>query len=147
MKEAIVRKEFVPVAERHINRLIKTLEEIRTDLRETPGEEQRIENECTEEAEQEATAPHITTPPVTTVLGEQLRPAAELSKGLTLNDTFRFSRELFDDDKEKMNRILLEISHLGSLTEVIAFLPTVIEWDEEQDVAQDFLELLKKYFV
>lgn len=83
----------------------------------------------------------------TTVLGEQLRPALELSKGLSLNDTFRFSRELFDDDNDKMNKVLQEISTMKSLADVVSYLPTQIEWDEENDATKDFIELLKKYFV
>ncbi|NDV83007.1 hypothetical protein [Bacteroides sp. 51] len=81
------------------------------------------------------------------VLGEQLRPALELSKGLSLNDTFRFSRELFGDDKDKMNKILQEISTMNSLAEVLSYLSTQIKWDEENDATKDFIELLKKYFV
>ena len=88
---------------------------------------------------------HIEIP--TTVLGEQLRPALELSKGLSLNDTFRFSRELFDDDNDKMNKVLQEISTMNSFADVVSYLPTQIKWDEENDANKDFIELLKKYFV
>jgi len=83
----------------------------------------------------------------TIVLGEQLKPAAELSKGLSLNDRFRFSRELFNNDKDAMSRILLEISTMDSLDEVISYLSVHMEWDEENDAVNDFVELLKKYFV
>lgn len=81
------------------------------------------------------------------VLGEQLRPAHELSKGLSLNDTFRFSRELFDNDNHLMNRVLQEIGAMHSLADVLSYLPTQITWNEENDATQDFIELLKKYFV
>jgi hypothetical protein len=80
------------------------------------------------------------------VLGEQLKPAAELSKGLTLNDTFRFSRELFNGDKDEMNRILQEISRMSSFADAVSYLSSQIEWDEENDAVKDFVELLKKYF-
>lgn len=82
-----------------------------------------------------------------TVLGEQLKPAAELSKGLTLNDTFRFSRELFNGEKDELNRALQEISKMNSMDEVTSYLSSQIEWDEENDAVKDFVELLKKYFV
>lgn len=81
------------------------------------------------------------------VLGEQLRPAAELSKGLSLNDTFRFSRELFNGDKDAMNEVLHKISRMNSLDDVVSYLSMHIDWDEENDVTKDFVELLKKYFV
>ena len=83
----------------------------------------------------------------TPVLGEQLRPALELRQGLTLNDTFRFSRELFGSDKDLMNKVLQEISTMQSLAEALSYLSTHVKWEEENDATQDFIELLKKYFV
>jgi hypothetical protein len=81
------------------------------------------------------------------VLGEQLKPAAELSKGLTLNDTFRFSRELFNGNQDEMNRALQEISRMSSFTDVVSYLSSQTAWDEESDAVKDFTELLKKYFI
>lgn len=82
-----------------------------------------------------------------TVLGEQLKPAAELNKGLSLNDTFRFSRELFNGETNELKRALQEISRMNSMDEVTSYLSSQIEWDEENDAVKDFVELLKKYFV
>ena len=81
------------------------------------------------------------------VLGEQFRTGLELSKGLTLNETFHFSHELFDGNNEKMNKILQEIGTMHSFDNVVSYLSTHIEWDEEKEATQDFIELLKKYFV
>jgi hypothetical protein len=69
LREARSRKELLPVAERHINRLTKTLEEIRNRL-----------NGVEEAAPQE----------------EVYIPDA----GLTLNDSFRLSREQLHDGKD-----------------------------------------------
>lgn len=127
--------KLIPLVKCHINRFINTLEVIRDGLG------QSVENEpvLTENTIEE----RIPAP----VLGEQLRPAAELAKGLTLNDTFRFSRELFNGDKDEMNKVLQEISRMTSLPDVISYLSTQIEWDEDNEAVKDFVELLKKYFV
>ncbi|MDR0745227.1 MAG: hypothetical protein LBF17_01880 [Mediterranea sp.] len=155
LKEAKARKEFLPVAERHINRLMKTLEEIRNGMNTSKSDrivapevigrkvELRVEQG---QKEREKEIPNAGVPPVT-VLGEQFKSAAELSKGLTLNDTFRFSRELFNGDKNEMNRVLQEISRMNSFTDVVSYLSSQTAWDEESDAVKDFVELLKKYFI
>lgn len=81
------------------------------------------------------------------VLGEQLKPAVELSKCFTLNDTFRFSRELFEGETEEMNRVLRDISDMETMADVMSYLSSKFDWDEEDEAASDFIELLKRYFV
>lgn len=170
---------LVPIVKRHIDRLIKKLEDIKDEL-DCPGmvsptveeetvyvEEEDLAAEESAVIEEVAVEETFIAPEVieaedipekvmgvqdksmtsVTVLGERLKPAAELSKGLSLNDTFRFSRELFNDDKDEMNRVLQEISNMNSLSEAISYLSMYVEWDEENEVTKDFVELLKKYFV
>lgn len=155
LREARIRKELLPVAERHINRLMKTLGEIRDGMNVSISDrvvasgviERKVEIQEEQEQKEEGKEIPDTGAPPATVLGEQLKPAAELSKGLTLNDTFRFSRELFNGDKDEMNRVLQEVSRMSSFTNVVSYLSSRIEWDEDNDAVKDFAELLKKYFI
>lgn len=80
------------------------------------------------------------------VLGEQLKPAAELNKCFTLNDTFRFSRELFGGETEEMNRVLKEISSMNAMTDVTTYLSSQFDWGEDNETADEFVEILKRYF-
>lgn len=84
--------------------------------------------------------------PKNAVLGESIKLAAGLRHSISLNDSFRFSRELFEGDTELMNRVIEQISVMGSYKTAVAFLSSKVEIDEEKDAVVDFLELLKKYF-
>ena len=80
------------------------------------------------------------------ILGERIRPVTDLRQSISLNDSFRFSRELFNGDSEQMNRVIEQISEMSSLNAAIAFLLSKVNVDEENEALIDFQELLKKYF-
>ncbi|WP_175628408.1 hypothetical protein [Bacteroides acidifaciens] len=80
------------------------------------------------------------------VLGESIKLAAGLRHSISLNDSFRFSRELFKGDTDLMNRVIEQISVMGSYKTAVAFLSSKVEIDEEKEAVVDFLELLKKHF-
>ena len=84
--------------------------------------------------------------PKSVVLGESLKLSAGLRHAISLNDSFRFSRELFGGDTELMNRVIEQISVMGSYKTAVAFLSSKVEINEEKEAVNDFLELLKKYF-
>ena len=84
--------------------------------------------------------------PKSAVLGESLKLSAGLRHAISLNDSFRFSRELFGGDTELMNRVIEQISVMGSYKTAVAFLSSKVEINEEKEAVNDFLELLKKYF-
>ena len=84
--------------------------------------------------------------PKNAVLGESIKLSAGLRHSISLNDSFRFSRELFKGDTDLMNRVIEQISVMGSYKTAVAFLSSKVEIDEEKDAVVDFLELLKKYF-
>ena len=81
-----------------------------------------------------------------TVLGESIKLTAGLRHSISLNDSFRFSRELFKGDTDLMNRVIEQISVMSSYKTAVAFLSSKVEIDEEKEAVVDFLELLKKYF-
>ena len=84
--------------------------------------------------------------PKSVVLGESLKLSAGLRHAISLNDSFRFSRELFGGDTELMNRVIEQISVMGSYKTAVAFLSSKVELNDEKEAVNDFLELLKKYF-
>ena len=84
--------------------------------------------------------------PKSVVLGESIKLAAGLRHSISLNDSFRFSRELFKGDTDLMNRVVEQISVMSSYKPAVAFLSSKIEIDEEKEAVVDFLDLLKKYF-
>lgn len=109
------------------------------------------EEECEVPAEEEVLVeePELTENVVvrSIVLGESIKlSAGGLRHSISLNDSFRFSRELFDGDTGLMNRVIEQISVMSSYNTALAFLASKVDIDEENEAVNDFLELLKKYF-
>lgn len=82
----------------------------------------------------------------TAILAERIRPTATLRSGISLNDSFRFARELFHDDAARMNQVLQQLGEASSLDEAMRIYESEVAVDEDNEAAADFLELLKKYF-
>ena len=87
-----------------------------------------------------------TVPKPATILAERIRPAVDLRHALSLNDKFRFSRELFGGDTARMNEVLNRIGQAGSLDEALDIFTQEAHPEEGNEAANDFNELLKKYF-
>ena len=120
-------------------------------------EEEEEEAEEEEEEEGKKEEPAIVAEPVvetvvkeeepkSAVLGESLKLSAGLRHAISLNDSFRFSRELFGGNTDLMNRVIEQISVMSSYKTAVAFLSSKVELNEEKEAVNDFLELLKKYF-
>lgn len=125
------------------------VQETQTAVEETVMEEPVVEDEMEEkEAEDESEDDEslLIEEPKAAVLGESIKMAAGLRHSISLNDSFRFSRELFKGDTDLMNRVVEQISVMSSYKTAVAFLSSKIEIDEEKEAVVDFLELLKKYF-
>lgn len=80
------------------------------------------------------------------ILGERIRTVTDLRRSISLNDSFRFSRELFNGEMEQMNRVIEQISEMSSLDAATVFLFSKVSVSEENEAMADFMELLKKYF-
>lgn len=65
---------------------------------------------------------------------------------ISLNDSFRFTRELFGGDGERMNSVVKTVDEMHSLDEALLYVKKEADMDEENDAAIDFIELLRKRF-
>ncbi len=70
----------------------------------------------------------------------------DIRKGFSLNDRFRFLRELFAGDAEKMDKILNELNELDSLSSSITYLYTMLNWNIEDPTVSEFINILEKRF-
>lgn len=86
--------------------------------------------------------------PSQAILGERIKPGLDLTHALSLNDTFRFARELFDGDAARLNALLRRMGSADTLADALeAFHAEVYAESEEEKVASAELEeLLKRYF-
>lgn len=80
------------------------------------------------------------------ILAERIKPATDLRHAISLNDSFRFTRELFNGDAARMNEIVRQLGEATSLDKALDLFTSTVHPDEENVAATDFVELLKKYF-
>lgn len=80
------------------------------------------------------------------ILAERIKPAKELRHAISLNDSFRFVRELFAGDAARMNEVVRRLGEAPSLDKAMDIFASEVHPDEENEAAADFMELLKKYF-
>jgi hypothetical protein len=108
---------------------------------------------------EETTVPHLLikdnekkeekeTPPVT-FLGDKIIKTiyTDLKKSLSLNDRFRFQRDLFGNDTKLMDNTLDNLNDLSSLQETMDYLHNRFVWNEKDESVIAFKEILEKRFV
>lgn len=107
---------------------------------------EKVEERTQIVVEEQSNIPILKDEVKTSVLGESIKISKGLRSSISLNDSFRFSRELFDGDSSLMNRVIEQISVMSSYKAAMAFLSSKVNINEENEAHNDFLELLKKYF-
>lgn len=75
------------------------------------------------------------------------RYLSDFRKAFSLNDRFRFRRELFGGDEEKMNRAIADLNEIGSYEAAVSYLRTELKWNEEEEAVADFMKLLEKRYL
>ena len=127
------------VAGRNIERLKQRLDELQQVC--FPSEKASLPpKKSRTSSEEEGTAAGVP------ILAERLHPDRDLRHALSLNDSFRFSRELFNGDTVRMNQLLAQLSGAHAWEEAYNLLASEIEMTDDNTVATEFEELLKKYF-
>jgi hypothetical protein len=71
---------------------------------------------------------------------------ADLKKSLSLNDRFRFQRDLFTGNACLMEETLDYLENLHSLNESIDYLNTHFDWNWDEESVTAFREILEKRF-
>jgi len=70
----------------------------------------------------------------------------DLKKSLSLNDYFRFQRELFAGNASLMETTLNHLNDLHSLPDAMTYLKTHLAWNWEDETVCAFIEILEKRF-
>lgn len=68
----------------------------------------------------------------------------KLLKAFTLNDKFRFRRELFNGDDEDFADTLSLLAHMPSYDEAVDYLTNDLLWDKRNPNVEDFFAILKE---
>ncbi|MDR3267889.1 MAG: hypothetical protein LBT83_02330 [Tannerella sp.] len=71
---------------------------------------------------------------------------SDLKKAFTLNDRFRFCRDLFSRDENLMNQTIAELNGRMSCEASVAYLKERFDWNFEDETVAEFIAILEKRF-
>ena len=72
--------------------------------------------------------------------------ARDIFKAFTLNDKFRYRRELFHDSDDEFRDTLGIISGMSSFAEAEEYFYEDLCWDPENEEVRSFMEIVRKHF-
>lgn len=70
---------------------------------------------------------------------------ADFSRALSLNDRFRYQRELFNNNREALSQLLAALDSMESWAEAEDYLSSY-QWDEDLPVVQEFYAMIEQHF-
>ena len=72
--------------------------------------------------------------------------AADISKAFTLNDRFRFCRELFRNSNDEFKETLEVIGSMADMDEAEEYFYNDLCWDPEKEEVKEFMAIVAKHF-
>ncbi len=71
----------------------------------------------------------------------------DLKASITLGDRFRFQRELFGGNGEKMNKAISDFNSFKNMDEAQAYIAKNFDWALDNDAVSDFIQLLQRRYL
>lgn len=71
----------------------------------------------------------------------------DLRTVISIADRFRFQRELFDGNGERMNQAISDFDAFGSMEEAQKYIAKKFKWNETDENVTDFLSLLQRRYL
>ena len=71
----------------------------------------------------------------------------DLKSSITLGDRFRFQRELFGGNGEKMNKAISDFNSFETMTEAQSYIAKNFDWPLDNDAVSDFIQLLQRRYL
>ena len=76
----------------------------------------------------------------------QSRPIDDIKKAIGINDKFLYTKELFKSNPSLYNQTIDALNEAISFENAEAYLKSNFDWDFEDEVVLDFLEIVKRKF-
>jgi len=70
----------------------------------------------------------------------------DLKRSISLNDRFLFQRELFHNDRNEMNNVMISLNAFETFDRAENYLKETRPWDFENQTVKDFLRIIQKGF-
>ncbi|MGL4327351.1 MAG: hypothetical protein ACRDCS_07875 [Tannerellaceae bacterium] len=138
IKEKIIAPIAAPLINEHID-TTPIKEEVIEVEKEIVREEVVITNETI------STTPEHNNIPLYELI--EKKRLADFRKAFNLNDRFRFRRELFGGDENKMNQAIEAINTIETLNDALAYLELNFNWNREDEPVKEFITLLEKRYL
>ena len=71
----------------------------------------------------------------------------DLKSSITLGDRFRFQRELFGGNGEKMNKAISDFNSFETIIEAQEYIAKNFDWQLDNDAVSDFIQLLQRRYL
>ncbi len=145
--ENIDMEEDVPIAEFPVDEPIAEIS-WDDDEEEEESDEEFSDDELDEQSLYNMGEPVDSDDDSPITVGEMMsvRRAKELRRALSLNDRFRFRRELFGNSDVKMAETLALLDAMEDYAEASQYLTDDLGWDAKEPVVEEFLALVEKHF-
>ena len=119
--------------------------------RERPVEEPKVADKIVKQQVKTSESPagtinEIVAPPSVNEVIEKNK-LSDLRKAFSLNDRFRYRRELFGGNEETMNKVITILNSKGSFKESVKFLEEKLHWDFSNPIVKDFVKVLEIRFL
>ena len=72
---------------------------------------------------------------------------SDFRKEFSLNDRFRFRRELFGGNEDRMNKAITDLNNIHTYEDSVTYLNDELKWNLEDEAVADFIKLLEKRFL
>lgn len=72
-------------------------------------------------------------------------PLKSLKEGLSLNDRYLFQRELFDNDKSRLDDTVAALDRLSNIKDAVDYMKSNFKWTKNE-ASEKFVQLVKRRF-
>lgn len=76
--------------------------------------------------------------------GRTTEPLSLLRHAFTINDSFRFTRELFGNSRAAFSSAVGELSAMRTINEIESYLYTTLGWNSENEIVKDFVNVIQR---
>lgn len=140
VKEAVLQKDPEPIIEEPVQK-----DEVKSPTE--PVCEEPVKEPVQKTAEAPQSAPVMAKGNVSLNDLLEKKNLSDFRKAFSLNDRFRFRRDLFHGNEEQMNQVISDLNQIDSLDEALRFIDKNLSWDMNNETVADFIKLLEKRYI
>lgn len=140
VKEAVLQKDLEPIIEEPVQK-----DEVKSPTE--PVCEEPVKEPVQKTAEAPQSAPVMAKGNVSLNDLLEKKNLSDFRKAFSLNDRFRFRRDLFHGNEEQMNQVISDLNQIDSLDEALRFIDKNLSWDMNNETVADFIKLLEKRYI